>query len=84
MAATIKPKVTEGPAFWAAAAAVLTNNPAPMIAPIPSATNEPELNVRLRPFSESLVALGIGAIIGAGLFVRTAEIGRASCREKCA
>ena len=53
MAATINPKVTEGPAFCAAAAAVLTNNPAPIMAPMPSATRAPEPSVRLSPFSES-------------------------------
>ena len=45
--------VTAGPAFKAAADAVLTNKPAPIMAPIPKATKEPALNVRFKPFSLS-------------------------------
>ena len=56
MAAKIKPSVTDGPAFCAAAAAVLTNKPAPMIAPMPRATSEPAVRVRFKPFSESLAS----------------------------
>ena len=49
MAATTKPRVTEGPALFAAAAAVLTNNPAPIIAPIPSAIRLPAVSVLFNP-----------------------------------
>ncbi|MCY1539778.1 hypothetical protein D9M68_753800 [compost metagenome] len=45
--------VTDEPAFCAAAAAVLTKSPAPIIAPIPNATNEPGVRVRFRLFSDS-------------------------------
>src|SRR5258708_37416059 len=53
MAATIKERVTAEPACSPAAAAVLTNKPAPMMAPIPRAIRLPAPNVRLSPFSES-------------------------------
>src|SRR6185436_9483618 len=51
--AMINPIVTAGPALFAAAAAVRTNKPAPMIAPIPSATRLVAFSVRFNPFSES-------------------------------
>ena len=41
-------RTTEGPARSAIAAAVRTNRPAPMIAPMPSATSAPGPRVRLR------------------------------------
>ena len=50
---TIKAIVTEGPALWAAAVAVLTNSPAPIIAPIPKAINDHAVSVLFNPFSES-------------------------------
>src|SRR5580704_2455989 len=52
MAATMKPSVTDGPAQLAAAAAVRTKRPAPMIAPMPSPTSDVALSVRDSPFSE--------------------------------
>ena len=52
MAAMINDNVTAGPAWAPAAAAVLTNKPAPMIAPIPRATRLPAVRVLLRPVSE--------------------------------
>ena len=50
MAATIKERVTAGPAACPAAAAVLTNKPAPMMAPTPKATKLPAPKVRFNPF----------------------------------
>src|SRR3954447_22685333 len=44
----MKARVTEGPARSAIAAAVLTNSPAPMIAPMPRATSARGPSVRLR------------------------------------
>ena len=49
----MKDNVTAGPALSAAAIPVNENNPAPMIAPTPSATNERADNVLFRPFSSS-------------------------------
>ena len=43
--------VTDGPACSADAAAVLTNKPAPIIAPIPRATNPGAVSVFFNPFS---------------------------------
>src|SRR3954452_613609 len=51
--ATMKPSVTDGPALLAAAAAVRTNRPAPMMAPMPSRTRSAALSVRLRPWAAS-------------------------------
>ena len=48
MAATTNDKVTPEPAASDAAAAVLTNSPAPMIAPIPKATKLPAPKVRFK------------------------------------
>lgn len=48
--------VTAGPAFSAAAIPVRENNPAPMMAPIPNATNEVEDKVLFKPFSLSLAS----------------------------
>src|SRR4051794_22296094 len=48
MPATIKARVTDGPARSAMAAAVLTKRPAPMMAPMPSATSATGPRVRLR------------------------------------
>src|SRR5262245_66673467 len=45
----MKPTVTPAPAWLAAAAAVRTNRPAPMIAPMPSAIRSKGPSVRLRP-----------------------------------
>jgi hypothetical protein len=45
--------VIAGPAFADAARPVIENNPAPIIAPIPSATNPDALSVFFNPFSES-------------------------------
>jgi hypothetical protein len=45
--------VIAGPAFIEAANPVIENNPAPMIAPIPSATNPGAVNVFFSPFSDS-------------------------------
>ena len=45
--------VTDGPAFCAAAVAVLTKSPAPMMAPIPKATNDQAVKVLFNPFSDS-------------------------------
>ena len=45
--------VTDGPAFCEAAIAVLTNKPAPMIAPIPKAIYDQAVRVLFNPFSES-------------------------------
>src|SRR5436190_18086101 len=47
MPATTKASVTDGPARSAMAAAVRTNNPAPMMAPMPSATSDRGPSVRL-------------------------------------
>src|SRR5436190_21575589 len=47
MPATMNARTTDGPARSAMAAAVRTKRPAPMIAPIPSATSEIGPNVRL-------------------------------------
>src|SRR5580704_899042 len=49
MAATTNERVTDGPAFWPAAAAVRTKMPAPMTAPIPSAINPGHFRTRLSP-----------------------------------
>src|SRR5438552_4816868 len=46
MPATMNASVTEGPARSAMAAAVRTKRPAPMIAPMPSATSDPAPSVR--------------------------------------
>ena len=51
MAATTKDNVTPEPAASEEAAAVLTNKPAPIIAPIPKANKDQAPNVVLRPFS---------------------------------
>jgi hypothetical protein len=53
MAATTNESVTAGPAACPAAAAVLTNKPAPMMAPIPNAIKFAGPNVLFKPFSES-------------------------------
>jgi hypothetical protein len=53
MAAIINDKVTAGPAACPAAAAVRTNNPAPIIAPTPSAIKLPAPKVRFKPFPPS-------------------------------
>src|SRR5215213_7625823 len=45
--------VTAGPACPPAAAAVLTKRPAPMMAPMPSATRLDAPSVRFKPFSDS-------------------------------
>src|SRR5690349_12413877 len=45
----MKPMVTDGPALLAAAAAVRTNRPAPMIAPMPSPTRSNGPSVRFSP-----------------------------------
>src|SRR5437868_7463822 len=45
----MKPMVTDGPALLAAAAAVRTKRPAPMIAPMPSPMRSKGPSVRLRP-----------------------------------
>ena len=53
MAATINDNVTAGPAACPAAAAVLTNKPAPIMAPTPKAIRLPAPNVRFNPFPPS-------------------------------
>src|SRR4029078_922198 len=45
----MNPMVTDAPALLSAAAAVRTNRPAPMMAPMPSATRSKGPSVRLRP-----------------------------------
>src|SRR5262252_6248711 len=45
----MNPIVTDGPALLAAAAAVRTNRPAPMMAPMPSPIRSKGPSVRLRP-----------------------------------
>src|SRR3954451_11593864 len=52
----MKPIVTEGPALLAAAAAVRTNRPAPMMAPMPRPTRSNAPSVRLRPWWPSASA----------------------------
>src|SRR5215470_17551423 len=47
----MKESVTEGPDRWAIASAVRTKRPAPMMAPIPSETNDQGPSVRLRGVS---------------------------------
>ena len=72
MAATIKPMVTDGPALLAAAAAVRTNKPAPIIAPIPSATRLAALRVLFRPLSpsdESRISLPIGFLVKMPMYI---------------
>jgi len=59
-----KPNVTDGPALVAAAAAVRTNNPAPMIAPIPSAISDPAPSVRFSPECSASAASASSAAIG--------------------
>jgi hypothetical protein len=45
--------VIAGPAFADAASPVIENSPAPIMAPIPRATNPGAVNVFFHPFSES-------------------------------
>src|SRR3954466_4444545 len=52
----MKPSVTDGPALLAAAAAVRTNRPAPMMAPMPSMTRSAGPSVRFRPCAASASA----------------------------
>src|SRR6476659_618034 len=52
----MKPMVTDGPALLAAAAAVRTNRPAPMIAPMPRPIRSKGPSVRLRPWWPSASA----------------------------
>jgi hypothetical protein len=48
--------VIAGPAWLAAAPPVIENKPAPMIAPIPNATNDLEPKVFFKPFSVSVAS----------------------------
>jgi len=59
MAAIINDMVTAGPAACPAAAAVLTNKPAPIMAPIPRATRLPAPRVRFKPDSPVLACASI-------------------------
>src|SRR5260221_2621679 len=52
----MNPSVTDGPALLAAAAAVRTKRPAPMMAPMPSMTRSAGPSVRLRPCAASASA----------------------------
>jgi|GEM_PF-5504940 len=52
MAAITKEIVTAGPALWAAAPPVMEKSPAPIIAPMPSATKLGAPNVRFKLCSE--------------------------------
>ena len=52
-AATRNDIVMAGPAFIEAAKPVIENKPAPIIAPIPSATNPGAVKVFFNPFSDS-------------------------------
>src|SRR5678815_389409 len=74
----MKPSVTDGPAAFAAAAAVRTKRPAPMIAPTPSATSEDAVSVRFRLFSDSAASASSSAT---GFRTQRLFIGRPAYHE---
>src|SRR5438093_10507386 len=73
MPATMKAIVTDGPDRSAIAAAVRTNSPAPMIAPMPRATSDVGPSVRFSACSPPSAASPINCSIG---FVPKSDIGK--------
>src|SRR5580704_13485753 len=74
MAATTNERVTDGPAFWPAAAAVRTKMPAPMTAPIPNAINPGHFRTRLSPpFSSTWASNVESGFVRNRLIVRLLE-----------